>query len=540
MENLEWPNFPSRGSKEHRKLISDTVSLQEGETDFLKASQLLVQCEWTKWTNYIKNNLRWKDILGMPPNLLQFCLGATFNVLPSASNLVRWRQGLDSSCPLCHKEVGTVIHSLTCCQIALKQGRITFRHDSVLNRIISRIKTVISGIKKLPGKQSRSINFVPAGTIVRRTKSKPAPSGLLHFAYDWKILFDLGSATYQFPAFLANTLERPDICLLSAKSHRVILIELTSPREENMEDSHTKKTDKYDSLCSSIRKQGWIVNFFAIEVGARGYCSKNVLSTLLQLGFTSKLAHTTAKDVSFISMQASFTIWLAADCQEWVQPPLVGTHGYPASNPSVEKTEINVCDPSVTLDISSLPQAATASPKKRSASLDQLENVSECPTSSPSPKSTSRSSFKGAGSPLKKGVSFYSPRCSKRARHQRPAGLVNLGNTCYANAILQALRSIPEFWLHGGFPNSSNDLIDAFMKIIHRIKENSETFTPYRFLLTLSKRISAVSRSQFCFNTQQDASYVLMYLLNDLADVSPASRNSIETRLQITYVCNLC
>ena len=32
----------------------------------------------------------WKTILKMLPNLLSFCLGATFNVLSSPSNLKQW------------------------------------------------------------------------------------------------------------------------------------------------------------------------------------------------------------------------------------------------------------------------------------------------------------------------------------------------------------------------------------------------------------------------------------------------------------------
>ena len=122
--------MPCRGSKEHRKLISDSVVEQEGETDFLKAADLLVQCQWVKWKNYVQNNLI---------SILQFCLGATYNVLPSASNLVRWHQGSDPSCPLCHKAVGTIIHSLTCCQVALDQGRVTFRHDSVWQSFITQV-----------------------------------------------------------------------------------------------------------------------------------------------------------------------------------------------------------------------------------------------------------------------------------------------------------------------------------------------------------------------------------------------------------------
>ena len=181
---------PSRGSKEHRKLVSTTVLNHEQEADFLKASELLVQCEWVKWTSYVQNNLRWKDILGMPSNILQFCLGATYNVLPSASNLVRWRQTSDSSCPLCHKSIGTIIHSLTCCPIALEQGRVTFRHDSVLNRIISKIKVVINSIRAKGKIKLPTLEFVPAGSNKKSSKGKDPSFGLLHFTLDWKIPFD--------------------------------------------------------------------------------------------------------------------------------------------------------------------------------------------------------------------------------------------------------------------------------------------------------------------------------------------------------------
>ena len=201
----KFGRFPPRGSKEHRKLVSDTVVQQEGESDFLKASALVLQCSWVKWKHYIQNNLRWKDVLAMPPNLLSFCLGATYNVLPCPSNLVRWKQGSDPSCVLCHKAVGTIIHSLTCCPVALRQGRVTFRHDSILNRLIGRIQEVCSSIKSARPLKTPQIKFVREGTRVRSTnKSKAPPSGLPHFATDWLFLFDLGKFVYSFPSCLAN------------------------------------------------------------------------------------------------------------------------------------------------------------------------------------------------------------------------------------------------------------------------------------------------------------------------------------------------
>ena len=97
----------------------------------------------------------------------------------------------------------------------------------------------------------------PEGTRVRNPpKSKPSSSGLLHFATDWKILFDLGTATYVFPSFLSNTLKRLDICLFSVQSHRVILIELTCPREDKMEDWNRIKSERYATLCDSIENRG--------------------------------------------------------------------------------------------------------------------------------------------------------------------------------------------------------------------------------------------------------------------------------------------
>ena len=35
-----------------------------------------------------------------------------------------------------------------------------------------------------------------------------------------------------------------------------------------------------------------------------------------------------------------------------------------------------------------------------------------------------------------------------RTGRKRPSGLVNIGNTCYANSLLQAFRCIPEFCLY--------------------------------------------------------------------------------------------
>ena len=59
---------------------------------------LQLQCYWAQWEGNIQKNLTWKTYLVMPPNLLSFCLGATYNVLPSPTNLKRWHLASESRC----------------------------------------------------------------------------------------------------------------------------------------------------------------------------------------------------------------------------------------------------------------------------------------------------------------------------------------------------------------------------------------------------------------------------------------------------------
>ena len=78
-------------SQEYRKLISKTSKEIDEESQLARALQLQVQCQWTRWDNYVKNDLSWTFVLDTPPNLLSFCLASTYDVLPSPSNLKRWR-----------------------------------------------------------------------------------------------------------------------------------------------------------------------------------------------------------------------------------------------------------------------------------------------------------------------------------------------------------------------------------------------------------------------------------------------------------------
>ena len=127
---------------------------------------------------------------------------------------------------------------------------------------------------------------------------------------------------------------RPDIVLFSNALKRAILIELTCPCEENMESWHSDKLLRYSGLVNMIKHNGWYVDLFAVEVGARGYCS----ICLKRLGFPNKLAFSTARKLGQTSMKCSFCIWLARNSKEWSEDISVSSDHSTSTASGVEKS----------------------------------------------------------------------------------------------------------------------------------------------------------------------------------------------------------
>ena len=126
---IKSPIIPPKQTHNYRKTIAATSKKIQEEQDMQKAIKLQLQCHWISWQNYVKNNLSWKSVLALPPNLLSFCISSTYIVLPSPSNLNRWDKSNNPSCILCGKHICTIAHILGACKFSLEQGRFTFRHD---------------------------------------------------------------------------------------------------------------------------------------------------------------------------------------------------------------------------------------------------------------------------------------------------------------------------------------------------------------------------------------------------------------------------
>ena len=91
-----------------------------------------------------KENVTWQSIAyNVPKGILSFALKASTNCLNTPDNLKRWGMKQLANCALC-KNYCTLLHILNYCKVSLVQGRFTWRHNSVLNYLISVLKPVKS------------------------------------------------------------------------------------------------------------------------------------------------------------------------------------------------------------------------------------------------------------------------------------------------------------------------------------------------------------------------------------------------------------
>lgn len=90
--------------------------------------------------------------------------------------------------------------------------------------------------------------------------------------------------------------------------------------------------------------------------------------------------------------------------------------------------------------------------------------------------------------PVKKIVFLEDLPPEEIAKVVEPSGLINLGNTCYMNSVLQCLRPIPE--LREGLQkyNGGNALVKYLGNTLDSLDRTSESFSPDMFLMTLKRQ----------------------------------------------------
>ena len=291
--------------KEGRRLIQEEVRAAEEDARFCKAVSMKQQGAWTKWENAVERKVTWAELWKAEPHRVKFLVQAVYDILPSPSNLHIWGLSETPSCPLCSKR-GTLEHILSCCKTALADGRYRWRHDQVLKAIAEAIAISTERSKKLKP-TNQKITFVRAGEQPK--PSKKTSAGILASAKDWRMLVDLDKQL-RFPSHIVATRLRPDIVLSSDSTRQVVLLELTVPWEDRLEEAFERKLSKYTELAEHCQQAGWRVRCLPVEVGCRGFAARSLLRAFSSLGIEGVFKKKAVHSATEAAEKASRWLWL--------------------------------------------------------------------------------------------------------------------------------------------------------------------------------------------------------------------------------------
>ncbi|KAK3796288.1 hypothetical protein RRG08_041602 [Elysia crispata] len=245
---------------------------------------------------------------GMTPLRISFLIRSMYDLLPSNANLVRWGKKEDPTCLLCQGRQ-TTEHILSSCRIALSQGRYTWRHNRVLQELAAIISTA-KGETTLPN--TNALIFTTEGGAKswhgRPVRTTNHIKCLLDGCDDWDVSADLPEWDSR-PSIIKETRLRPDIVIHSASTQQLIMVELTVPYENRMEEAHTYKREKYMDLTKELVNAGYKAVVMPVEVGARGFVGSSVYDLLTKLSICGNKRTKALKLLAEIAENSSRWIW---------------------------------------------------------------------------------------------------------------------------------------------------------------------------------------------------------------------------------------
>ena len=305
----EW--WSKAKGKAKRDMMIQEMRKEEDQRRLQKAVQQSQQGQWTTWENALQRSLSWNDIWHMAPLRISFILRSVYDLLPSNANLVKWGKTEDPTCPLCHKKQ-TVEHVLSSCNVALTQGRYTWRHNQVLKEIEQAVQmsTFLEKRKAMTPRQTTL--FYSAGR--KRTWPEAAvplgtcKQGLLDGAEDWECSADLPDRN-KYPDIISKSGMRPDIVLHSQATKQVVMIELTVPYENRMEAAQIYKAEKYADLANDLKGEGYRVKVLPVEIGARGFVGTSAYNLMKQLSIEGRKKTRALKAMAEAAERCSSWIW---------------------------------------------------------------------------------------------------------------------------------------------------------------------------------------------------------------------------------------
>ena len=290
--------------------------------------------KWAQWTQFTPFNLSWDVLINArSPKLIAFVLNCFVNTVPSPDMLKLWGYQERADCRLCGHAQCTLMHCLVGCTVALRQGRYTWRHDSVLNTLKPTLSQHLAEHNRLatPKPPGQCMSLPPIAFVAAGAKKRPPRPRrrhpILEAAVDWQLLVDFDGFPIVFPPNICATDKRPDIVIWSNTAKIVLWAELTCPSEDNISDAQQRKAERYSDLAQQSREAGWTVFDLTIEVGARGCVAPTFNRFLRIIGFSPKQVRSMVNSAATTVARCSYAIFLASKNKSWPKHGLVGSDG---------------------------------------------------------------------------------------------------------------------------------------------------------------------------------------------------------------------
>ncbi|XP_078586276.1 uncharacterized protein LOC144868177 [Branchiostoma floridae x Branchiostoma japonicum] len=132
----------------------------------------------------------------------------------------------------------------------------------------------------------------------------------------WEMAVDL-DRQLRFPSTICVTQLRPDLVLWSEDQKSVLIIELTVPWEENIQEAYERKKLKYEELADQCKQQGWRSRVYPVEVGTRGFAGTSLLRLCRDLQIQGKLQSQFVRQVTEEAERSSFVLWIKRKDKCW-------------------------------------------------------------------------------------------------------------------------------------------------------------------------------------------------------------------------------